>query len=140
MASLVQSFIECLHELERGGDSAPLLELFEPDGCEVSNVAIAPLRGRAGAQRFWMDYRSLFKEVRTEFTRITETDSCAFLEWVSHGVLNTGKPIVYGGVTILDLEGDRIARLRAYHDSAAFMRAAARHLEAAGPAPERQAA
>jgi ketosteroid isomerase-like protein len=43
------------------------------------------------------------------------------LEWISKGALSTSEDIRYQGVSILEMDGERIHRFRTYYDSAAFL-------------------
>ena len=42
------------------------------------------------------------------------------LEWSSDATLTDGRPITYRGVTVIDLDGDKVGKLRTYYDSAQF--------------------
>jgi ketosteroid isomerase-like protein len=117
----VRAFIEGLGQLEKERNSSALVELFA-DGCSVANVQLEqPLTGTQGAKRFWHDYRETFSEVESSFSRIIESGSVVVLEWTSRGKLRIGRPIEYRGVSILTLEGGKIARFVAYYDSAPFI-------------------
>jgi hypothetical protein len=116
----VRAFVAGLERLERERDDSALLNLFA-DNCSVSNMQLqAPLSGEEGARRFWHDYRETFSEVESTFSRIVETRNTAVLEWTSKGKLRIGRPIEYRGVSILTLDGDKIAAFIAYYDSAPF--------------------
>ena len=93
----VQHFINALHNLEDSHEMKEMLGLFS-EACEISNVAIKPLHGKQGALRFWKDYLATFKEVHTEFKSVTETERKVFLEWVSRGLFQSGRPAVYEGL------------------------------------------
>ena len=112
-------FMADMQAFERGADVGPLAELFADDA-ELSNLSHAEA-GRGGARRFWEAYRAAFGTVRSEFTAVTVGDGRAALEWVSAGTFPSGEPIRYRGVSILEVEGDRVHRFRAYCDSAAFV-------------------
>ncbi len=117
----VQEFIAGLRQLEATGDGAELLRVFSKT-CTISNGQMdKELEGRDGAARFWKDYRDTFRDIKSRFTRITETDRVALLEWTSAGTLKTGGPISYRGVSILTLEGDHITDFMAYFDSRHFV-------------------
>ncbi|MFL5814990.1 MAG: nuclear transport factor 2 family protein [Bdellovibrionia bacterium] len=128
-APLIQRFIDALHKTDQSRDTQQMVDLFA-DHCEISNVAIKPMSGKKGVERFWNDYCATFKDVKTNFTRVSESDGKAILEWVSEGVLQSGRPIVYEGVTILEWSnGDHIERFKAYHDSAAFLKEGGKHAD-----------
>jgi hypothetical protein len=82
-------------------------------------------RGRDGVRKFWEEYRRAFREVRSEFTAALFADGGASLEWASEWMLANGSPIAYRGVSILDVDGDRVRRFRTSYDSAAFVAAPA---------------
>jgi hypothetical protein len=133
-APLIQRFIDALHKTDRSHETQQMVELFS-DQCEISNVAIKPLQGKKGVERFWKDYCSVFENVKTEFTRVGEIDGKAFLEWTSQGVLKSGRPVVYEGVTLLEWKDDRIHRFKAYHDSAVFLKEGGKHAEGEASEP-----
>jgi steroid delta-isomerase-like uncharacterized protein len=115
-----QRFIDALATLEERGDHEEIVALFG-DGCQVSNVQLEkPMEGSGGAERYWRQYRHTFKDVKSRFTRITEQDGSAVLEWITEGTLETGRPIQYRGVSVLQLDGDRISDFMAYFDSRPF--------------------
>lgn len=120
---VAERFMRALQAFEADGRPEPLVELFADDA-ELSNLTHAE-RGRDGARKFWEDYRSAFGSVRSEFTAVTVGDGGAALEWASDGTLPTGAPIRYRGVSVLEVDGDRVRRFRTYYDSAAFVAAPA---------------
>jgi hypothetical protein len=115
-----QRFIDALSRLEDDGDHSGIAALFA-DTCRLSNTQLEqPMEGSEGAERYWKRYRHTFKEVKSSFTRITEGNDRAVLEWTSAGTLETGRPIKYTGVTILQLDGDTITDFMAYFDTRPF--------------------
>ena len=42
------------------------------------------------------------------------------LEWTSEATLADGRPLQYRGVTVIDLDGEKITKLSTYYDSAQF--------------------
>jgi limonene-1,2-epoxide hydrolase len=111
-------FIEALGRLEAERDLEPIVQLFAPE-CEVGNV-VSPekFRGLEGAREFWgAKYRDTFGEVRSAFRNVFATESGAVLEWTTEGTANDGTPINYDGVSILEIDGERITRFRAYFDA-----------------------
>ncbi len=83
----VQEFIDALHGLEDGGDVGPLLAQFAPDA-GVWNVALhEPLRGEAGAHRFWEGYRQQFDRIHSTFEKVIVGADEAALEWHAEGTL-----------------------------------------------------
>lgn len=107
-------FIEALRRLESDRELDPIVGTYSDD-CEVGNI-IAPERfhGPGGARRFWTEYRETFGEMRSEFRNIIAADGCAALEWTTSGTSAGGDPIEYDGVSILEVDGDKISRFRAY--------------------------
>jgi ketosteroid isomerase-like protein len=122
MASEVaERFMGALRELEESGDTEPLMALFS-DEPEAANLGRAqPAHGREEVRRFWQDYLNAFDGIRSEFTHVIEGEGGAVLEWVSRGKLPNGEPVEYRGVSVLELEGNRVRRFRSYYDSAVFL-------------------
>ena len=111
-----QAFIDALRVLERDRDPGPIVALHTDDA-EVSNPnEPAPLRGRAGAERFWKAYRDAFGEIASEFRHVLEDGDASLLEWSSAGTLASGTALRYDGVTSLEWDGERVRRFRAYFD------------------------
>ena len=116
MSDTTRRFIEALHALEGRRDLNAMAEVFSQDA-EISN----PLRGEArpdpeGARHFWEQYRASFEEIHSEFLNIVDNGAVAMLEWRSDGRIVNGEPFHYGGVTVLELEGDAVRRFRTYFD------------------------
>ena len=120
MAGMADTFAKALQQTEESRDPEPLLRLFSDDA-ELHNLAIAQ-QGLDGARRFWETYLAQFDRIRSEFTHLIETDSQAALVWTSTGALRDGQPITYRGVSILELDGDKVRRFETVYDSAAFVR------------------
>ena len=111
-----QTFIDALVALEQHRDLDPIVALHADDAELINPNEPAPLRGRAGAERFWRAYRDAFGEIRSEFRHVLEDGEAALLEWSSTGTLASGTPLRYDGVTSLEWAGDRVRRFRAYFD------------------------
>ena len=111
-----QTFIDALAALEQRNDLGPLVALHGDDAELTNPNEPAPLRGPAGAEKFWRAYRDAFREIRSEFRHVLEDDGSALLEWTSTGTLASGTPLRYDGVTSLEWSGDRVRRFRAYFD------------------------
>ncbi|MDN5759315.1 MAG: nuclear transport factor 2 family protein [Tomitella sp.] len=114
-----RSFAAGLRRFEQDSDPAPFVALFAPDAVTERLDARGERQGEV--ERFWREYRDQFGEIRTTFFNVVEGEDQFALEWTSTGTLHDGRPIDYRGVTVIDLEGDLITRLRTYYDSAAFM-------------------
>jgi ketosteroid isomerase-like protein len=118
---LTEEFMRVLRQFEHSGDVGPLVALFHQDGEAVNLGRTEPARGHEEIEGFWRDYRAVFRTIRSAFTHVIEGQGGAVLEWVSRGELSNGEPVEYKGVTVLELEEERIRRCRTYYDSAVFM-------------------
>ena len=117
-----QTFIDALRTLESDGDPEPLVELFADDA-ELGNVqADRAFHGRDGAREFWTQDRALFGEIASEFRATVAGDGRAALEWTRTGTTRTGDDVSYEGVSLLEFDGDAIARFRAFYDPRALGR------------------
>ncbi|MBA2503305.1 MAG: nuclear transport factor 2 family protein [Pyrinomonadaceae bacterium] len=116
-AQVAEQFIEALRALEESRDLEKIVGVYAED-CEVGNI-ISPekFHGHNGAREFWTKYRDTFGEVRSEFRNRIITDTRAALEWTTSGTTTNGAPINYDGVSLLEIEGDRITRFRAYFNA-----------------------
>lgn len=121
MSSTGERFIAALREAEDTHSADPLLGIFD-ERAELWSVARPTVqRGTDGARQFWTDYLDAFESVRSEFTNVVAADQHVALEWRSEGRLPDGKPLTYNGVSLLDLDGDRIVRFRTYYDPRPFL-------------------
>jgi hypothetical protein len=108
-------------------DAAPVTALFGADA-ELHNLVKAePAPEQQSALDFWQSYLAMFQQIRSDFTNVIEADQTAVLEWTSEGILHTGEPIRYRGVSIVEGAGDQVLRFRTYYDSAAFVPGGAKH-------------
>lgn len=114
---IVRQFIAALEKLELSRDLDSIVAVFA-ETCEVGNI-VAPekFQGREGAREFWTKYRDTFGEVHSTFRNIITTDERAALEWTTAGTAANGEPVNYEGVSILEIEGDRVSRFQAYFDA-----------------------
>ncbi len=116
MPAIAQTFIDALARLEAERDVETIASLFAEDA-EISNPLVQHRDGgRQAAKTFWSQYRAAFGEIRSEFRAVKEIEGMAFLEWTSKGAID-GKPFEYGGVSVLESDGDRITAFRTYFDS-----------------------
>jgi limonene-1,2-epoxide hydrolase len=117
MAKVVaEGFIVALHKLEENEDVEALVEIHTED-CEVGNVPVSEtFKGHEGLREFWRSYRSTFGEMRSEFRNVFATEEGAALEWTTTGTSN-GDSVSYDGVSILEIEGDKVHRFMAYFDT-----------------------
>ena len=109
-------FVEALRKLEEDRDVEALVEIHTED-CDVGNVAVPKtFSGREGLREFWTSYRNTFDEMESEFRNVFADDAGrAALEWTTEGIA-AGNPVSYEGVSILEIEGDKVRRFRAYFD------------------------
>ncbi len=116
-----RQFIAALRHLEQQRDLQPMAALFTDDA-EVSSIdGHGTRRGPDGITALFEEYLRQFDEIRTTFTQVTEGESHAALEWSSDAVRAGGHPVTYTGVTVIDLDGDRVTGFRTVYDSAALM-------------------
>ncbi len=126
-----RAFATALRAFEQDSDAAAFTQLFA-DGATVQRL---DARGERGdVERFWTEYRGQFSDISTTFTHVVEGADATTLEWTSDGHLSDGRSVDYRGVTVIELDGDKITRLRTYYDSAVFTPVPAG--VAAGPAAD----
>jgi hypothetical protein len=113
---VADNFVAALWELEENENVEPLVEIHTED-CEVGNVSVPEtFRGHEGLREFWTSYRSTFGEMKSEFRNVIATEEGAALEWTTTGTSN-GDSVSYDGVSILEIEGDKVRRFMAYFDT-----------------------
>ncbi|MBC8091682.1 MAG: nuclear transport factor 2 family protein [Pseudonocardia sp.] len=112
-------FATALQAFEQDSDADAFAGLFAPDAVTQRLDARGERRGEV--KQFWQEYRDQFTEIATTFHNVVESADQFALEWTSTGTLRDDRPIDYRGVTVIDLDGDTITRLRTYYDSAAFV-------------------
>ena len=112
-----RTFAAALQQFERDSDPAPLVGLFT----EGATATRLDARGeRTDVSAFWTEYRAQFHELTTTFLHAVEGADQVALEWTTEATLTDDRPLDYRGVTVIDLDGDRITALRTYYDTAAF--------------------
>jgi steroid delta-isomerase-like uncharacterized protein len=112
---VADSFVEALWKLEEDRDVEPLVALHTED-CEVGNVAVPrTFEGKDGLREFWTNYRKTFGEMKSEFRNVFAAEGRAALEWTTTGTSNDHS-VEYDGVSILEIEGDKVKRFMAYFD------------------------
>jgi limonene-1,2-epoxide hydrolase len=114
MPGFADRFIHALRQLEEGEDAGPIAALFGPDAT-ISNPLVAHEGGEEAAARFWTSYRGTFRTIRSEFRHVVDEDGLSLMEWVSEGE-TSGGPFRYGGVSVVEHDGERIAAFRTYFD------------------------
>jgi limonene-1,2-epoxide hydrolase len=113
---VAERFVEALRKLEEDRDVEPLAEIHTDD-CEVGNVSVPEtFNGQDGLREFWTEYRKTFGEMKSEFRNVFADDGRAALEWTTTGTSN-GDTVSYDGVSILEIEGDKVSRFMAYFDT-----------------------
>jgi ketosteroid isomerase-like protein len=110
-------FVEALWSLEEDRDVENLVEIHTED-CAVGNVSVPrTFEGHDGLREFWTNYRETFGEMKSEFKNVfADGEGHAALEWTTTGTSN-GDEVQYDGVSILEIEGDKVRRFMAYFDS-----------------------
>jgi limonene-1,2-epoxide hydrolase len=113
---VADNFVEALRKLEKDRDVETLVEIHTED-CEVGNVSVSgSFRGHDGLREFWTEYRKTFGEMKSTFRNVFATEEGAALEWTTEGT-SDGDTIHYAGVSILEIEGDKVRRFMAYFDT-----------------------
>lgn len=116
MAELAQTFIEALKRLESERDVDGIASLFSA-AAEISNPLMQHRHGESNsAKRFWSQYRDSFEAISSDFRAVKDSDGASFLEWTSKGSMN-GQEFTYGGVSVLEHDGEKITAFRTYFDT-----------------------
>jgi ketosteroid isomerase-like protein len=120
---LAGRFIEALGRLEAERDLEAITALFT-DESEIGNVTSPEkFHGREGAREFWgAKYRDTFGVVKSTFRNVFANETLITLEWTTEGTGADGSPVSYDGVSILETDGERITRFRAYFDAGSLGR------------------
>lgn len=118
-----QEFIDALHELEQGDESAVdgLVSLYSEDA-RLTNAALKlagkERRGHDGVREFWIEYRHTFEQAYSEFAQITANEESAGLFWTTKGTDTDGNPLEYDGVSLLVFDDSgKITQFRGYYDT-----------------------
>jgi ketosteroid isomerase-like protein len=120
-SKIAEGFMKTLQQVENTGDVEPLVAMFTEDAELINLAMIEPLKGRDGARRFWQKYLSVFEGIHSKFINVVEGDRTAVMEWISEGTLSNGESVHYRGVSIIEIDSDRVSRFRTYYDSAVFL-------------------
>lgn len=113
-----RAFADALKTYEQDKDVSVLTRLFADGATTLRFDARGERKGEVA--EFWQEYRAQFDDLQTTFYNVVEGSDQFALEWTSTGSLADGRPIEYRGVTVIDLDGDKISKLRTYYDSAQF--------------------
>ncbi|CAB4905355.1 unannotated protein [freshwater metagenome] len=114
----VDRFLDALGRLEEHEEVDPLVELFADDVRVDTATATDALRGSDGARKLWQEDRELFRSVSSEFRNQVVEGDVAILEWQRTAEGQDGGDLSHPGVTVLEVDGDRIARFAVYFDAA----------------------
>lgn len=110
---LAKKFIDALHKLESDRDLETIVSLFN-ETAKVGNVVTE--NRDMNPREFWQSYRDNFDRIESTFRNEIITDKTAALEWTSKGSSADGNDFEYNGVSILEMDGDKISRFQAYFD------------------------
>jgi ketosteroid isomerase-like protein len=110
-----------LQDYEDTGEIEPLVALFNGQAELEKLASKTPSCGQEGARQFWQLYLANFQQVRSTFTHVMKGPDGIVLEWDSEGARPDGTPVRYRGVSILELDGEKVSRFRTYYDTAAFL-------------------
>ena len=110
---LAKKFIDALHKLEADHDLETIVGLFD-ENAKVGNVVTQ--NHDMNPREFWQNYRNNFDEIESTFRNEIVTENTAALEWTSEGKSSDGNEFKYDGVSILEINGDKISRFHAYFD------------------------
>ena len=113
---VAERFKEALWKLEGDRDVEALVEIHAED-CSVGNIAVPKtFDGHEGLREFWTNYRNTFDEMKSEFRNVFADEAGhAALEWTTNAT-EDDKNVSYAGVSILEIEGDKVQRFMAYFD------------------------
>lgn len=117
----VRAFVEALHAVENDRDPGQLADLTD-EGAEVLSIdGYGVRRGPDGMRELFTQYLAQLDEVRTTFTRATEQDGRAALEWSSEVVLHGGGEASYTGVTVVEVGDGKVTGFSTVYDSGALL-------------------
>jgi len=111
---VAERFKEALWKLEEYRDVEALVEIHAEE-CSVGDVAVPKtFESHDGLREFWTNYRYTFDEMKSEFRNVfADGAGHAALEWTTNAT-EDGKNVSYDGVSILEIEGDKVKRFMAY--------------------------
>lgn len=119
---LTNRFVDALRTLEETTDAAPLTALYSEDAVSGNLIAPDRFQGPDGARQFWTEYRSMFDQAKSEFRSVIVGPEGAALEWTTQGTSLDGKPLHYTGVTLLEMNAEKVTRSCTYFDPGALGR------------------
>ena len=118
---VLQRFIDALHVVDSERSTEAMTAVVTPDATVLSIDGHGPRRGPDGIAELFTQYVDQFQQVSTTFTRVTETDGRAALEWTSEVQLNSGQPASYTGVTVIEFTDEDVTDFRTVYDSGALL-------------------
>ncbi len=110
-----KKFVEALGKLEADRDLETICGLFTEDA-EIANVVTEDNHNKTDARQFWKSYRDNFSNVKSTFRNQIIAENTAALEWKTTGTSSDGNEFEYDGVSILEIDANRITRFHAYFD------------------------
>ncbi len=111
---VTERFLDALTKLEHDHEVDDLVSLYGEDAQIGNIVSPRQFSGPEGARDFWTTYRGTFDTMESSFSNVIESDGRSALEWTTTGTSPDGKPIEYAGVSILEIDGEKITRFWAY--------------------------
>ena len=119
---VANKFMDALRTLEDSQQVELMAALYTSEATIGNVIALEKFHGPDGARTFWTEYRGTFAQAVSTFRNVIVTEGRAALEWTTEGTNVEGKPFVYSGVTILEIDTDWISRSCAYFDPKALGR------------------
>lgn len=115
-ASSFPPLVQRYFELVNADRVDELLELFSPDA--VLTVPMSkPMHGREAMRRFYSRVPEWLPEHWDEPVRCWRGDNTVVVEIEFRGKSAAGRPVTFRAVDVMDLAGDKIARLQVFYDS-----------------------
>jgi hypothetical protein len=115
--AMTQRFIDALHQLEDARNQDVICSMFADAAVLEAPRHTSGYRGVAGARRFWQEYLESFASIHSDFQQTVVGGDQAALFWTARGRLrHHDAEVTYPGVTLLEFQGDRIARFRTVFD------------------------
>jgi hypothetical protein len=119
--SLAERFMHTLQQIEETKEVEPLVALFSETAGLINLAMHHPVQGREHIRQFWQNYLSVFGQIHSRFTHVSQGNGTITLEWTSEGSSASGEPLSYRGVSILEVRDDLVEHFRTYYDSAVFL-------------------
>ncbi len=128
-SELSSQFMTALRRAEETGEPDPVVAVFSSEATAETGSKVDIASGIDEIRDYWRRYLENFSDIHSEFDRVHNGEGFAVMEWTSTGTLRqTGKPIRYRGVSIIEADGNTlVSRFRTFFDSAAFTPEGATH-------------